>query len=61
MASLFCFVLSPFDQIVHFMYIHQISKIKIFSIKNQQGLGVISRGTQAINVTIYDLLPPTSG
>jgi len=49
MAALFCFVLSPFEQIVHFIYIHQICKIKMFSINNQQGLGVISRGTQAIN------------
>ena len=60
MATLFCFVLSPSDQIVHSIYTHQISKTKIFSINNQQGLSVISRGTLTI-VTIYNLLPPTSG
>jgi len=59
-GNLVMFVLSPSDQTVPSIYTHQISKTKIFSINNQQRLGVISRGTQAI-VTIYDLLPPTSG
>ena len=59
-GNLVLFVLSPSDQIVHSIYTHQISKTRIFSINNQQGLGIISSGTQAI-VTIYNLLPPTIG
>jgi len=59
-VNLVLFVLSPSEKLVHSIYTHQISKTKIFSINNQQGLDDISRGTQAI-VTTYNLLPPTSG
>jgi hypothetical protein len=54
MATLCRFVLSLIHQIMRFIDIHHISKIKIFSIITQQkqGLGAISRGIQAVNVTI---------